>query len=103
MRTPWRVLVGGGLSLALAAAIVGPVAAQESREITWLFARPTDGPVIQTVTEVADLYAESHPGFKLNQVTTPDRPSYLQRLETLAAADQLPELFDTDATPFAQK
>jgi len=98
----WAAL-GGGLALVLGASI-GPAAAQDaSHEITWLFARPTDGPVITTVQEVADLYAQSHPGFKLNTVTTPDRPSYLQKLETLAAANQLPELFDTDATPFAQK
>jgi raffinose/stachyose/melibiose transport system substrate-binding protein len=104
MRTRWQAAAIGGLALLLAGAVVGPVAAQDqSHEITWLFSRPTDGPVIKTVTEVADLYAQSHPGFKLNQVTTPDRPSYLQKLETLAAANQLPELFDTDATPFAQK
>jgi raffinose/stachyose/melibiose transport system substrate-binding protein len=103
MRTHWQAVTGGGLALVLAASVIGPVAAQDSHEITWLFARPTDGAVISTVTEVADLYAQSHPGFKLNQVTTPDRPSYLQKMETLAAADQLPELFDTDATPFAQK
>lgn len=97
-----RVAVGG-LMVAALAAFAGPATAQDSREITWLFSRPTDGPVIATVTEVADLYAQSHPGFRLRQVTTPDRPSYLQRLETLAAGNQLPELFDTDATPFAEK
>ena len=43
------------------------------------------------------------PVSRSNLITTPDRPSYMQKLETLAAADQLPELFDTDATPFAQK
>jgi raffinose/stachyose/melibiose transport system substrate-binding protein len=73
------------------------------REISWLLSRPADGSVISIVTEIADEYAEEHPGFSLNLITTPDRPSYLQRLETLAAADQLPEFFDTDATPFARK
>lgn len=53
--------------------------------------------------KIADEYAAEHPGFKLNLVTTPDRPSYIQKYETLAAANKLPELFDTDATPFAQK
>lgn len=73
------------------------------REITWLASRPSDGPVLKTVQKIASEYAEKHPGFKLDIVETPDRPSYLQKLETLAAARQLPELFDTDATPFAQK
>ena len=53
--------------------------------------------------QIADEYAKDHPGFALNLITTPDRPSYIQKYETLAAANKLPELFDTDATPFAQK
>ncbi len=53
--------------------------------------------------QIADEYAADHPGFALNLITTPDRPSYIQKYETLAAANKLPELFDTDATPFAQK
>jgi raffinose/stachyose/melibiose transport system substrate-binding protein len=73
------------------------------REITWLAARPSDGPVLSTVSDIAAAYAQEHPGFKLNIVTLPDRPAYLQKVETLAAARQLPEFFDTDPTPFAQK
>jgi len=73
------------------------------REISWLLSRPADGGVITAMEEIADEYAEEHPGFSLNLITTPDRPSYIQKYETLAAANKLPELFDTDATPFAQK
>lgn len=74
-----------------------------AREISWLLSRPVEGGTIQIIQELAEEYAAEHPGFKLNLITTPDRPSYLQRYETLAAANQLPELFDTDATPFAKK
>lgn len=73
------------------------------REISWLLSRPADGGVITAMQQIAEEYAEVHPGFSLNLVTTPDRPSYIQKYETLAAANKLPELFDTDATPFAQK
>ncbi|MDQ0646360.1 raffinose/stachyose/melibiose transport system substrate-binding protein [Microbacterium natoriense] len=73
------------------------------REISWLLSRPADGGVITAMEQIADEYAADHPGFKLNLITTPDRPSYIQKYETLAAANKLPELFDTDATPFAQK
>lgn len=73
------------------------------RQISWLLSRPADGSVISIVKKLADEYAAKHPGFSLNLITTPDRPSYLQKLQTLAAANQLPELFDTDATPFTQK
>lgn len=73
------------------------------REISWLLSRPADGGVITAMKEIAAEYATDHPGFSLNLITTPDRPSYIQKYETLAAANKLPELFDTDATPFAQK
>lgn len=73
------------------------------REISWLLSRPADGGVITAMKEIAADYATDHPGFSLNLITTPDRPSYIQKYETLAAANKLPELFDTDATPFAQK
>ena len=73
------------------------------REISWLLSRPADGGVITAMETIADEYAADHPGFSLNLITTPDRPSYIQKYETLAAANKLPELFDTDATPFAQK
>lgn len=105
------------MKLALAAALAAMIAATTApaaqeippqgeivpREITWLASRPSDGPVLSTVRQIAEEYAEQHPGFELDIIETPDRPSYLQKLETLTAARQLPEFFDTDATPFANK
>ncbi|MBU4336536.1 MAG: extracellular solute-binding protein, partial [Actinobacteria bacterium] len=82
---------------------VSPTGAIVPRDISWLLSRPADGGVIAAMQQIADEYAEDHPGFSLNLITTPDRPSYIQKYETLAAANKLPELFDTDATPFAQK
>ena len=82
---------------------VNPSGQVKPREISWLLSRPANGSVITIMSQLADEYAKSHPGFKLNLVTTPDRPSYIQKYETLAAANKLPELFDTDATPFAAK
>ena len=98
-------LVAGALALAACGgdSASGDGANGESHEISWLLSRPADGSVITVVNQLADEYAKDHPGFKLNLITTPDRPSYLQKYETLAAANQLPELFDTDATPFTKK
>ncbi|POX56335.1 sugar-binding protein [Streptomyces sp. Ru71] len=90
---------GGGVSPSQ----VDPEGKVEPREISWLLSRPADGAVIRTMTRIADEYARTHPGFRLKLITTPDRPSYIQKYETLAAANKLPELFDTDATPFARK
>lgn len=53
--------------------------------------RPASGAVIETMQAIADEYAEEHPGFQLTLITTPDRPSYIQKYETLAAANKLPE------------
>jgi raffinose/stachyose/melibiose transport system substrate-binding protein len=91
---------GGGTS---DPANVSPTGEIKPREISWLLSRPADGAVINIMKKLADDYAKDHPGFALNLITTPDRPSYIQKLETLAAANKLPELFDTDATPFAQQ
>ncbi|MDF2805680.1 MAG: sugar-binding protein [Cellulosimicrobium sp.] len=82
---------------------VNPEGEITPREISWLLSRPADGGVITAMEQIADEYTAEHPGFSLNLITTPDRPSYIQKYETLAAANKLPELFDTDATPFAQK
>jgi raffinose/stachyose/melibiose transport system substrate-binding protein len=82
---------------------VNPKGEVKAREISWLLSRPADGGVIQAVKQISGEYAKKHPGFSLKFITTPDRPAYVQKLETLAAANKLPELFDIDATPFAQK
>lgn len=82
---------------------VDPSGEIKPRQISWLLSRPADGGVITVMKQIAADYAKKHPGFSLNLITTPDRPSYIQKYETLAAANKLPELFDTDATPFAAK
>jgi raffinose/stachyose/melibiose transport system substrate-binding protein len=94
---------GCGASATGNATNVNPTGQVKAREISWLLSRPANGSVITTMKKLADEYAKTHPGFSLNLITTPDRPSYIQKYETLAAANKLPELFDTDATPFAQK
>lgn len=82
---------------------VNPEGEITPRAISWLLSRPADGGVITAMEQIAEEYAVDHPGFSLDLITTPDRPSYIQKYETLAAANKLPELFDTDATPFAKK
>lgn len=93
----------GGGSTGTAPDDVNPTGDIKPREISWLLSRPANGSVITVMKGLADEYAAAHPGFALKFITTPDRPSYIQKLETLAAAKKLPEFFDTDATPYAQK
>ncbi|MDP9219416.1 MAG: extracellular solute-binding protein [Actinomycetota bacterium] len=84
-------------------AAINPSGDIKPRQISWLLSRPADGAVLTTMKALAADYAKAHPGFSLKLITTPDRPSYIQKYETLAAGNKLPELFDTDATPFAEK
>lgn len=103
LAAPLLSACGKGKNTPSAAASIDPGGEIKPREISWLLSRPANGAVITTMQKIADEYAKDHPGFKLTLITTPDRPSYIQKYETLAAANKLPELFDTDATPFAQK
>lgn len=92
-----------GAAAPSSAVAIDPEGEIEPREVSWLLSRAANGAVINTMQAIAQEYAKDHEGFKLTFITTPDRPSYIQKYETLAAANQLPEFFDTDATPFAQK
>lgn len=91
----------GGTTTDTGEAGVSPEGEIQAREISWLLSRPVDGPTLKIIQDLAAEYAEGHDGFALNLITTPDRPSYVQKLQTLAAAGELPEFFDIDATPFA--
>src|SRR5260370_37487522 len=82
---------------------VTPAGAIKPRQISWLLSRPADGGVVTVMSQLAAEYAKTHPGFSLKLISTPDRPSYIQKYETLAAANKLPDLFDTDSTPCAQE
>lgn len=101
--TPLLASCGGKSASPSSAVSIDPEGEIKPREISWLLSRASNGAVINTMQAIADEYAKNHDGFKLTLIATPDRPSYIQKYETLAAANKLPELFDTDATPFAQK
>ena len=81
-----------------------PTGEIKPREISWLLSRPADGAVINIMKKIADDYAKDHPGFELNLITTPDRPSYIQKLETPGRGQQAPRaLRHATRTPFAQQ
>ena len=67
---------------------VDPEGEIKPREISWLLSRPADGAVITTMKQIADEYAADHPGFSLNLITTPDRPSYIQKLRDPRGREQ---------------
>ena len=55
--------------------------------------RPVDGAIDQVMHEIAEEYSKEKGGkWKLEFETTADRPSYLQKLKTLIAGNNMPIL-----------
>lgn len=75
----------------------------KKKVIKWFIARGVDGPIAQTVKEIADEFTKTHPNFQLVLEGIGDRPSYLQKLRTLIASNEMPDMFDTDPDAYADK
>lgn len=72
--------------------------------VTWMTSRPVDGAIDQVMRQIADEYSKEQGGkWKINIETTADRPSYLQKLRTLIAGDNMPDIIDIDADPYCQE
>jgi raffinose/stachyose/melibiose transport system substrate-binding protein len=98
------IALGGAAAItACGSSAASPGSTAQPKTIVWYNQRPSGGPVDEAVSAVAKQFAKLHPGFRLVIETTAARPAYLQKIYTLAAANQLPQLFDEDATPFAQE
>lgn len=101
------------LNVLLAAAVAGSIfsvgamtaaAEEEPVTVTWFASRPVDGEIDKTMREIAEKYSEEHDGnWKLEVVTEADRPSYLQKLQTLIAGGNMPDIIDIDATPYCKE
>ena len=85
--------------------LAGTAYAQESEEeytIHYLCGRSMDDGIVKTITQIAEMYKEEHPGFNLEIEAIADRTAYLQKLRILASSDELPDWFDSDADSFFQ-
>ena len=83
-------------------------AAQDSGEgvtsVKWLTSRPVDGAIDQTMREIAEQYSKEKGGnWQIEIETTADRPSYLQKLKTLIAGGNMPDIIDIDADPYCKE
>lgn len=73
-------------------------------KVKWMTSRPVDGAIDQTMREIADEYSESKRGkWEIEFETTADRPSYLQKLKTLIAGGNMPDIIDIDADLYARE
>ena len=76
------------------AATSTPVASNDKeRVITWMTVRSS----WKAMNKVADQYMAGHPNVKIEFEVISDRSSYNQKLRILAASNELPELFDSEA------
>jgi raffinose/stachyose/melibiose transport system substrate-binding protein len=77
---------------------------KDTTTVTWLASRPVGGAIDVTIREIAQEYSEMHDGeWVLEIETTADRPSYLQKLKTLVAGNNIPDIIDIDADPYCQQ
>lgn len=72
--------------------------------VKWLTSRPVGGAIDETMREIADQYSKEKGGkWKIDFETTADRPSYLQKLKTLVAGNNMPDIIDTDPDLYAKE
>ena len=71
------------------------------REIHYLSSRSASDDTIVTLQEITDKYNEQGGKIKLVIDSNADRTSYDQKLRTMIAGGQMPDMFDLDATPYA--
>lgn len=77
---------------------------EETTVVKWLASRPVDGAIDLAMREIAQKYSEEHGGnWELQVETTADRPSYLQKLKTLIAGNNMPDIIDIDADPYCKE
>lgn len=77
---------------------------EKTTVVKWLASRPVDGAIDLTMREIAKKYSEEHDGnWELQVETTADRPSYLQKLKTLIAGNNMPDIIDIDADPYCKE
>ena len=71
------------------------------REIHYFSSRSASDDTIVTLQEITDKYNEQGGKIKLVIDSNADRTSYDQKLRTMIAGGQMPDMFDLDATPYA--
>lgn len=72
--------------------------------VKWLASRPVDGPIDKTIRQLAQEYSDAHDGTWVLEIETEaDRPSYLEKLKTLIAGGNMPDIIDIDATPYCRE
>ena len=73
------------------------------REIHYFSSRSASDDTMVTLQEITDKYNEQGGNIKLVIDSNADRSSYDQKLRTMIAGGQMPDMFDLDATPYTSE
>jgi raffinose/stachyose/melibiose transport system substrate-binding protein len=104
MRTRSKVFRGIAYGLAGALATVAFAGATANADTYhYLTARSEVEDTNKALLAAVEAYRQDHPDFNITVESIPDRPAFLQKVQILATSNQLPELFDADATPYFQE
>lgn len=81
-----------------------PSSSNDTVVVKWFTSRPVDGAIDKVMRQISDQYSQKMGGkWKIEIETTADRPSYLQKLKTLIAGNNMPDIIDIDADPYCQQ
>ena len=95
-----RTIAAAGLTAAVTLAGV-TVFAAETRQIHYFSSRSASDDTMVTLQEVTDAYNAQGGNIELVIDSNADRISYDQKLRTMIAGGQMPDMFDLDPTPYA--
>ena len=93
-------IAAAGLAAAVTLAGV-TVFAAETRQIHYFSSRSASDDTMVTLQEVTDAYNAQGGNIELVIDSNADRISYDQKLRTMIAGGQMPDMFDLDPTPYA--
>ena len=96
------VLAGCGKEATSTAKSTAPETASDGmREIHYFSSRSASDDTMVTLQEVTEAYNAQGGNIKLVIDSNADRSAYDQKLRTMIAGGQMPDMFDLDATPYA--
>lgn len=102
MKHKKTLMVMAGMATMLLGSVI-PVHAEEN-VYHYLTLHNESDATYQAQKAVEDLYRkEVNPDFRIERTVVSDRTAYLQKLKTLVAANDMPDIFDEDADPYVSK
>lgn len=88
-------------AIAAAGSLTAVHAEEDEYVLTYLTIHSETDTAYQVQAAVEELYREEvNPNFRIERTVVTNRTSYLQKLKTMVAANEMPDIFDEDADPY---